>query len=731
MKLRDLALAAVVSLAFAALLSAPAFQRLQGLSVDILYAVRDRLVDPRHDPADSPTVIIAIDEETYQTEPFEGVPRVLWTQQIADILGATLDAGAAVVGFDIVFSTSAEPVVRRFDKKLRKALKRGADEGKVILGERPDPDRPIRPSFGFAHAVGGCAIRALTVLVDDDRVVRHVPLVFTATEDAACATDGYVPSLSLDMAARLTGTPWSIDDTGTVRLPGAAAAGIPAGRDRGLADGRLPDGVRNNLSVNFDKGPASIPTYPLVDLHRCLESDAAAAKAYFAEHFAGKAVVLGTVLDQEDRKLTGLRFAGRHGGPHRPATCALDPDRSLTRYRPHRTIPGVYIQAAAVNNLVRGEALHELEPLPAAATTAGFAFLAGLLVVATGPAAAGAGAAALAAAWTAAAVAAFIAGWVLPLLTPIVAAGATVSALFGYRFAVTNRGERHIRKAFGHFLAPAIVEQLAKDGRMPEQGGELREMTVWISDLANYSTLSEKLDAPQVVTFLNEVYTVMSDTVEEHGGFVAQFVGDAVVAAFGAPRDDPDHAHHAVESALHCAARVAELGQRIDNLPAGMTLGIRIGVSTGPLVVGNIGSKRRLSYSIVGDDINLSSRLEGVNKIYGSTILVNEATRKLCRPDLIFREVDTVRVKGRDTPVRIFEPLGRDGAVSDARRADTAAFEAALADYRGRRFGEALAAFEALADRDPVARTYAGRAREMLADPPPDDWDGVFNMLTK
>lgn len=294
----------------------------------------------------------------------------------------------------------------------------------------------------------------------------------------------------------------------------------------------------------------------------------------------------------------------------------------------------------------------------------------------------------------------------------------------------TEAERRHVRQAFAHYLAPAVVERLAEERRMPEQGGELREMTVWISDLANYSTLSEKLDAPEVVAFLNQVYTVMSDTVEEHEGFVAQFVGDAVVAAFGAPLDDAEHAKHAVESAMACKERVARLGTTME-LPPGMRLGIRIGISTGPLVVGNIGSKRRLSYSIVGDDINLSSRLEGVNKIYGSTILVNEVTRRLCPDELAFREVDVVRVKGRDTPVRIFEPLGRQESLSAEAAADLAAFEQALAAYRARRFGEAAAAFEALAERDPVARTYVGRSREMAGNPPPADWDGVYEMLTK
>jgi class 3 adenylate cyclase len=333
-------------------------------------------------------------------------------------------------------------------------------------------------------------------------------------------------------------------------------------------------------------------------------------------------------------------------------------------------------------------------------------------------------------AWTGVTVIAFAAGWVLPLFHPIVAGAITLAGLLGYRFTVIDRTQRHIRKAFGRILSPSLVERMVELNQLPTQGGELREMTVWLSDLENYATVAEALAPNELVDLLNEVYSVMSDTIEEHDGFVAQFVGDAVVAGFGVPLEDPDHARHGVEAAMACCERVAELKDRLD-LPHGLNLRIRVGVSTGALLVGYIGSKRRLSYSIVGDDINLASRLEGVNKIYGSTILVNEVTKDLCGPGIAFREIDLVRVKGRDSPVRIFEPLGKSEAIEEAQAQCVQTFASALAAFRERHFDAAADKFNSLAGDDPVSKAFAERAREMAADPPPPDWDGVNTLVTK
>ena len=184
------------------------------------------------------------------------------------------------------------------------------------------------------------------------------------------------------------------------------------------------------------------------------------------------------------------------------------------------------------------------------------------------------------------------------ILLPIIAPSTAFALAIGLGSAYGAAQSRHIRNAFGHYLAPAMVKQMVDEGSLPEQGGEIRDISVWISDLENYTTLSEIYAPTELVKVLNSVYTVMGDEVEEHGGFVAQFVGDAMVAAFGAPMDDPNHADNAVRAALGCQEVVAEL-QKGMTLPEGLRLHNRIGISTGKLLAGNIGSKSRLSYTIL------------------------------------------------------------------------------------------------------------------------------------
>ena len=318
---------------------------------------------------------------------------------------------------------------------------------------------------------------------------------------------------------------------------------------------------------------------------------------------------------------------------------------------------------------------------------------------------------------------------VMGILLPIVAPSTAFAVAIGLGSAFGAAQSRHIRTAFGHYLAPAMVKQMADEGSLPEQGGELRDISVWISDLENYTTLSEIYAPTELVKVLNSVYTVMGDKVEEHGGFVAQFVGDAMVAAFGAPMDDPNHADNAVRSALGCQEVVAELQKQM-TLPEGLRLHNRIGISTGKLLAGNIGSKSRLSYTILGDDINLASRLEGVNKVYGSSVLVNEVTKQGCGDDLRFREVDIVRVKGRNAPVRIFEPLPMNVRLGAGEEENLERYAEALAVFRDGRFADAAAMFGALSNRDPVSAAMAGRSQELDADPPAD-WDGINTLLSK
>ncbi|MEP4885401.1 MAG: adenylate/guanylate cyclase domain-containing protein, partial [Alphaproteobacteria bacterium] len=427
--------------------------------------------------------------------------------------------------------------------------------------------------------------------------------------------------------------------------------------------------------------------------------------------FADKIVLIGADLPDSDRHRT-------------PYAAVFDPDLS--------NIPGVVIHAHALAQFLEGSERHVPSLIEETVSVLFMVALGIALAFAVWPQFLRLGAVGLfIIAWW---VGAFWVFFSYALIFPVVMPSLGIAAAYGVGSAVVGgfyrRQQRHIRNAFEHYLAPAVVERLVEEGRIPEQGGEEREMTVWLSDLENYSTYSELLSPSELVDFLNTVYTVMADTIEEYNGFVAQFVGDAVVAAFGAPLDDPHHARNAIESVLACKERVEALNDEI-SLPGGLGLRNRYGVSTGPLLVGNIGSRRRLSYSIVGDDINLASRLEGVNKMYGSTIIVNEVTKGQCGEGILFRELDVVRVKGRDTPVRIFEPLGFEENVSEEQRAGLATFAEALAQYRAGRFDDSAELFESIAADDRVASVWCARVRALAADPPEADWEPINNLTTK
>jgi adenylate cyclase len=303
------------------------------------------------------------------------------------------------------------------------------------------------------------------------------------------------------------------------------------------------------------------------------------------------------------------------------------------------------------------------------------------------------------------------------------AASLSLATLLGYRFAVTDRVRRLLRSSFSLYLAPALIDRLIAAERIPELGGEIKTVTVLLSDLDGFTGLAERVSPQTLVALMNNYLTAMTDIIEAEGGFVCRYVGDAIEAVFGAPVDDAHHAVHGVRAALACFDRLAALnheGAFGDN-----RLRARIGLSTGEVLVGNIGSRRRFNYTVMGDTVNLASRLEGANKVYGTSILVSESARLAAGGGIEWREIDRVRVKGRNSPVAIFEPLAIADDTSVERREAAAAFASALAAYRAGRFGAAAEMFAAIAEFDPAARIFAVRARQLQSMPPALPWDGI------
>ena len=712
MRPRDLAIAGLVALLVGGGLGFVGFERLGGLSIDLLFWLRHQLYPRLADPAQSPVVVVAIDEETYRTPPFSEIPNALWTPELAGVLNAIIAGGAAVVGFDVIFPTSVERFVPGYDRDFLLALRNGARAGKVVLGKVQHQQLPIKPFAGQSFAVGNQQnIRPVNLFRDGDDVVRRVPLTFESQDArAGLRTD---TSMALELASRALGQ-----------------AAAPAA-DGGLSLGgrRIPGSERDTMLVNFDDGNG-IPTYSLADLQACVEQHKDAD--FFKQHFAGKVVLIGAVLDVEDRLLTSKRFITAAEGPSAGARCVHPPMANLFRQDVVRdTIPGVYVHASAVNDLLRGDMLAELAPPWSRLLVVGLTLGAAALTMLLAPLAAGAVLVGIVIAWAMAATVAFRFGVVLPLLAFPVAALITFTLLIGFRFAVTDRDKRFLRRSFGFYLAPAVLDRMLAADQPPALGGELRNVTLFFSDIAGFTGLSERLAPAALVALMNEYLTAMTDIIEAEAGLVDKYIGDAIVAVFGAPLDDGQHALHAVRAALACQARLDELNAGAPAF-AGHQLGSRIGLATGEALVGNVGSRRRFNYTAMGDTVNLAARLEGANKGYGTAILASEATRQAAGDAVAWREIDRVRVVGRQAPVGLFEPLGLRGSVPPARLALAADFATGLADYRARRFAEAAGRFAALAGQaDGPARLYAERAERFRAGPPPDTWDGVTTLELK
>jgi len=318
---------------------------------------------------------------------------------------------------------------------------------------------------------------------------------------------------------------------------------------------------------------------------------------------------------------------------------------------------------------------------------------------------------------------------VYPILT-ILMIYITITA---YRYFGEERQKRFIKGAFSTYLAPAVVNQLIASPEKLVLGGEERQITAFFSDIAGFTTISEKLSPHALVELLNEFLTEMSDIILKHNGMVDKYEGDAIIAMFGAPNALPNHAEAACLASIDMQNRLGELREKWQQEKA-LTIRMRIGLYSGPAVVGNMGSKNRMDYTMMGDTVNTAARLEGVNKVYGTYSMIGETTYHDVKNSVVARELDAINVVGKKIPVKIYELVGYPGQVSEAMRQTIDAYEKGLAAYQSCEWDQALAFFnDALAATpdDPPSRVMMDRCLEYKANPPDACWDGAYIMKTK
>lgn len=592
------ALAILIATAFASL----AALWFAGPSLDTLLALRHAAFGDRHALVESPATIIAVDDRTLARADLKDIPFAFWGPQLATAIDAVHGAAPKGIGFDIVLGATAEALVPGRDRAFIAALRAAAGDGKLVLSEAGVAGRSFRPHPIFVLAAGGAAnVRPVNVIADRDGIIRKVPLLLKAA-------GAPVPSLGLELARR------------------ADAAVVAPGP---------------TLLLNFaDRAP--VPIYSLSDVLDCA---AAGDTAALRRAFGGRVVLIGSTIDVEDRKvISGRMFVDPNLG-RTALPCAKDD--AILPAAARTTVPGVIAHAQAINDLLRSEILH---PWTWPAVVALLLVLAGLGAAVAARFGARLGSAAalgIGVLWTMAAVAAAAGDRVLPWIGGLAAIGIGYVIMLVYVNLVIDRERRRSVLALSRYLDPAVARDLLAGPRPPELGGEIREITIWFSDIADFSTISETLPPRDLVARLNAHFAMVAEAIEAEGGIIDKFVGDAVVAIFGAPGSLPDHAARAVRAAQRVAAIQAG-----GAAPGGFRM--RIGLNTGAALVGNIGTHRRFDYTAIGDAVNVAQRIEAANKVFGTMMLVSRATALGAGDRFGLVPVGVTKVKGREGEIEVW-----------------------------------------------------------------------------
>ncbi len=325
-------------------------------------------------------------------------------------------------------------------------------------------------------------------------------------------------------------------------------------------------------------------------------------------------------------------------------------------------------------------------------------------------------------------------GLVFPVVTPIAAIILNYIGSAVYQYLTERRQKTMIKGMFSQYLNPSVVNELIAHPEKLRLGGEKKELTVFFSDIASFTNFSEKLDAVDLVQILNEYLSAMTDIILKNDGTLDKYVGDAVMAVWGAPMQLPNNAMNACRAALQMQEKIDEIAARW-NQEGKPTLIVRMGLNTDYMVVGNVGGSGRFDYTVIGDAVNVGSRMEGANKTYGTRIMISERTWILVKHEMLCRELDYLIVKGRSEPIRIFELLGELNSSSvDTTKELLEIYNLGLLYYRNREFKKAIDEFQFALKINPddgPSQLYLLRSQAYLKKPPPKNWNGVFELKTK
>jgi adenylate cyclase len=661
-------------------------------------------------PAPEEVVLIVVDQNSLEAARKEGINWPWPRQMYAPILQFCASAGAKAVAFDILFTEPSSYGVED-DKLLAEAIQAN---GKALLPiflsnqKRPLPpyekgllDRislpvkndsarnpepylssllPIQILGESARALGNVA-----TVPDSDGIYRRIPVIFFYQER-------WVPSLGLAVFNQLGGRETAVLDQDSFRLQGLS----------------LPLDSRQNFLLSYynpDKDFRRLSAFNVIQSSLALQEGK--KPIYPPEIFRDKMVFIGfTAPGLFDLKPT--------------------PVSSVT--------PGMSVHATLLANLLHRDFRVRISPYLAVGLALLLSLAMGvtvllvpglwhlaLLLLAYG----GAGVFLV-----------FITFqhnlWIDGvLLASSLGLSFAVSTVFSY--ATEGRQKRQIKQAFSRYMSDLLVQDLLKHPEKLRLGGEKRILSVFFSDLAGFTSMSEKLTPEEVVTLLNRYLTAMTDIILASGGIIDKYEGDAIMAFWGAPLPQEDHAARACLAALDNQARLAEL--REEFIRMGLPpVHARIGINTGEMIIGNLGSSQRFDFTVIGDSVNLASRLEGAGKEYGTAILISEETYRQAQPAVEVRELDLLQVKGKQLPVRIYELMAKKGSLDADRKRVCVLFSEGLDMYRKQEWDGAAARFSQvleLAPEDGPSKTFIRRCQSYRENPPGPGWDGVYRLTTK
>ncbi len=609
--------------------------------------------------------IVDIDEPSLRTlQPNAG--RWPWPRAVHSMLIDYLArAPAKLIAYDVVFSDADTRRGFEFgestmsgaesDRMLADSVKAA---GNVILVADASYDTEVEhlnlPDTGFPLDVPGIyelrgVLSPIDVLaaaasglghnrfvLDPDGPMRHtIPFVRTHHK--------VLPSLGVSAALRVAGiAPREVRLEGTALHFGDRV--MPLSRRRVPAE----DGTLEYLWGPIDfRGPALLDdlksrTYPTYSFYDLFYSE--------SQILAGQKPNIDPALFRDKVVFVGTTAAGLFDVFETPFS--------------NGKMPGVQIHAAVADDILSNRFIREAGGRVRIATVVGAAIVVGLVATALPAWWAAAATVLFAAALSWLATRLFAGGYWLNLSQPVLASSLALFGGVAYQYFFEGREKRKMKKLFGQYVSKDVYDQLVADPALARLGGQRREMTVLFSDIRGFTTVSERGQPEEIVGLLNEYFTCMVDRVFAHQGTLDKFVGDMVMALFGAPLDDPEHADHAVETAIEMVDALAALNAqwRAQGRPE---LDIGIGINTGPMIAGNIGSDAIMSYTVIGDAVNLGSRLESLNKQYGTRIIISDATRLCLSRPYRLRPLGEVVVKGKTQPVAIFEVIG-PGSTAEA-----------------------------------------------------------------